>query len=195
MAGAGDDVIPEGQFLVYPVGREPSKLSQAIPAHRPDEGQVGDCFRTAIACLLGEDDPTVVPHFVADNQASLGHTKTGFHDFRSARLWLREHRGLDLACIDRATADEMGVPYVATVRSQTGDWPHSVIARQGQVIHDPSGRDYGLGDYEENGVDVLVEMYDPDPDELLRQWEESCPAVSGDPMPAESVPLGPEVDV
>lgn len=33
--------------------------------HVPGES-VGDCWRTAIACLLDLDEPTQVPHFVAD---------------------------------------------------------------------------------------------------------------------------------
>lgn len=30
--------------------------------HRPDENQIGDCFRTCIACVLNESAPDDVPH-------------------------------------------------------------------------------------------------------------------------------------
>lgn len=34
--------------------------------HRPERGEIGDCWRTCIACLLNADSPASVPHYLWD---------------------------------------------------------------------------------------------------------------------------------
>lgn len=157
---------------------EPTELYQLIRQHRPDDGAIGDCWRTCIACLLGASRPDLVPHFVADNG-----DVTKADDFVSARRWLRRNEGLDLAFIEPADAWRLGVPAIATVSSKTGPWRHSVIVRNREVVWCPStGRpgDYSMGDVEalDEPVEVLCRPYQPDPDTQLADWrllEEAAP--------------------
>ena len=44
-------------------------MSDLTQLHTDLGGPVlGDCWRTAIACLLDLDDPTEVPHFIEDHR-------------------------------------------------------------------------------------------------------------------------------
>lgn len=160
--------LPEWQ--TYPVVEiNLTRLTQAIPAHAPDEGRVGDCYRTAIACLLGARDPEWVPHFVEQTMA-ITH-RPGWHQHALARLWLRSELKKDLLTATIAEVDPIGVPYIVAVNSKTGDWPHCVIAQHGEVIHDPSGvGGYTMTDLREDEADMLCFPYDPEPEEMLRRW-------------------------
>lgn len=136
--------------------------------HRPwaEGSRMGDCWRTNIACLIGAKDPEEVPHFV-EIQHSTG--DEDFEEMRLAREWLRA-RNLDLAAVNIGEAWRLGVPYLASVPSQTGPWRHSVIACMEEVIHDPSG----VGGYTIEDADVVVEVlvqpYTPEPGEMVRRW-------------------------
>ena len=145
---------------------------QLIPA--TGEGRIGDCYRTCIACLVGADSPDEVPHFVEQRK------DTGddpWEDIRLARTWLRDHHGADLIHLSHRRAVELAVPYLATVQSKSGPWPHVLIGRRGYVEHDPSGLWFGrvvpLDDVNDV-VEVLCLPYAPDPDELIRRWVEEA---------------------
>lgn len=158
---------------------EPTKLLQAVRAHRPDKGEIGDCFRTAIACLLGLDDPAVLPHFVAQSIVTAGDS---WEDLRLARVCLRDHHRADLMAVQLDRAIEWGCAYMLSVHSKTGPWPHCVVARGRRVIHDPSGvGGYRLGDlYDEPVVFVVCEPYEPDPDEMVRLWTAESSSISSE---------------
>lgn len=149
--------------------RETSRLMQAVPAHRPGEGRIGDCWRTGLACLLGAPTPTYVPHFVED---TIDHPDGHWEVLRVARLWLRE-MGLDVMPVKPEAAAEWDCPYLCTVQSKRGPWPHIVVAWGETIWHDPSGVDggYSWGDrLEDASAEVLCEPYGPEPDEMVRRW-------------------------
>lgn len=157
------------------LGMEPTRLvqmyrhtSNAHPSPGDPPESIGDCYRTAIACLMSARRPDWVPHFGAMNLDE----SRGWEHYRLARLWLRDEHGLDLAGIDRDEADELGVPYMAHVRSKRGPWGHVVVGQRGAVIHDPSQHEvgYSIDDLMQETVDVLVQPYEPGPDEQVADW-------------------------
>ncbi|MCB0977959.1 MAG: hypothetical protein KDB02_10925 [Acidimicrobiales bacterium] len=144
-------------------GIEHTELLQ-VHEHVPDQKPSGDCYRTAIACLLGAKDPTHVPHFV--DLAPKG----PWEHLRAARRWLREEMVLDLFPGDLDQAIELGVPYMLSVPSKKGPWGHIVIGKAGEVVHDPSGLDYSDAEPDEPIAWVLTTPYDPDPDAQIAAW-------------------------
>lgn len=147
---------------------EPTHLRQLF---RQGGGEIGDCFRTVIACMVGANDPTLVPHFVADTINAGLDDSNGNEDIAAARRWLRTSEGLDLMLVDRSQANQLGVPYLLTVRSTSGAWNHAVLAQYGVVQWCPSGGRYAIEDAVDELALILVEPYDPDPDELLAIWQ------------------------
>ncbi|MBT2142704.1 MULTISPECIES: hypothetical protein [unclassified Rhodanobacter] len=118
--------------------------------HKPEEGQIGDCFRTSIACLL-DLEPAAVPHFgVSDFDASgraAKHSQTA-----EAEAWLAE-RGL--AQVHVAYGGELDdvlaavgslnpkAYYLLGGRSRTGV-NHAVIGCGNRIAWDPSLTDAGI---------------------------------------------------
>ncbi len=152
-------------------GLTPTTLLQRIPGSPPTvPGWVpGDCYRTAIACLLGCSTPDEVPHFTELAEWCTG-PHLGWHAHRLARQWLRETSDMDLMFVPAGLAADLGRPYLATVQSVRGPWLHCTVAQHGAVIHDPSGR---LANYRSATIvdaEVLVVCYEPGPDELVREW-------------------------
>ncbi len=154
---------------------EPTRLVQSVPARLTPDGRIGDCYRTAIACLLGAPYPSCVPHFVEQAIEATGFDVKDWGDRRLARVWLRGI-GLDLMHVRREFARDSGHLYLAAVNSRKGDWSHIVVCRGDEVWWDPSGTDagYTLADlrHPDDAVEVLCEPYDPDPDEMVRRWTE-----------------------
>lgn len=101
-----DGLLVEVQVLLQ---AEPTKLRQ-IYRHTGDgiDDEVGDCFRTAIACLLGYQDPEMVPHFVKETITLGLDEHGGWEDIAAARRWTRAAEGLDLALVTRDEADRLG---------------------------------------------------------------------------------------
>lgn len=162
--------------LVAVLGIEPTLLDQLYrhtsnprPSPGDDPSTIGDCYRTVIACLLSARNPEWVPHFGAMNLE----VNSGWEHYRLARHWLRDEYSLDLATVDIAEADRLGVAYGLSVQSKRGPWHHLVLAQAGQVIHDPSGHPdgYSIDDaLDGEPVDILVRPYDPGPDEQVAAW-------------------------
>lgn len=153
------------------VGIDPTFLHQKIPAHKPgDLSEMGDCYRAAIACILSADRADAVPHFAQLAATHCPGPCLGWHSFRLARQWIRHEFDLDLVNLDIADSAKGDWLYVATVDSVVGPWFHCVVARSGEIIHDPSGR---LDQY--RGAQIVealavVRPYDPEPDEQVRGW-------------------------
>lgn len=113
--------------------------------HKPEEGVIGDCWRTCIACLL-DLHPSEVPHFTDGswNDSAATTAKT--------RAWLRS-RGLgfvelaysgDLeAVMASLAANAPGAYYLLGGNSRTG-CGHSVIACGSEIVWDPSQTDAGI---------------------------------------------------
>jgi len=161
---SGDDVLPP--WHARPVDITPTRLRQIVP-HDPPHSY-GDCFRTAIACLLGVDDPADVPHFVAANIND--DDLRGWSDLRDARLWLRETYDLDLFPMERGEADAIGLHYKATVQSPSGV-PHSVVGRRGVVVWCPAGNDIiGSSITSTDSAWVIARPWSPDPAEMVAEW-------------------------
>ena len=123
-------------------------LHQTIK-HDPDNGHFGDCYRTCIACLLNCHSPADVPHFA--DPAFRG----GKHEEELAAEWLAREHDADYMRLDYEfnDSDNQGwaefrnwmlnvlpnTPHILTVRGSRKDADHCVIARAGEIIHDPSG--------------------------------------------------------
>lgn len=113
--------------------------------HRPDEGQIGDCWRTAIGCLL-DKPPADVPHFTegAWNNTAEANAK--------ARAWLATqglsfvesaYAGTLEGVMASVAANSPNVHYLLGGNSRTGVG-HSVVACNEQIVWDPSIDDAGI---------------------------------------------------
>jgi len=116
--------------------------------HRPEEGEIGDCHRTAIACLLNME-PESVPHF-GKKDFEIGIEKRS--QAAEVDAWLAER---DLAQVSIAYSDDledilscMGALnpkafYLLGGRSRTGV-NHSVIGCGDRIVWDTSLDDAGI---------------------------------------------------
>jgi hypothetical protein len=103
--------------------------------HDPDNGRYGDCWRTAIACLMGLPDPTEVPHFVADDLTG------GEHYWTATNRWLNGHGYyLNTVWLDEVPPGRVAV---ASGKSPRGT-QHAVLWRNGTLWHDPHPDRTGL---------------------------------------------------
>ena len=104
--------------------------------HDPDNGIYGDCFRTAIACML--DLPVEeVPHFNHDNPG-------GIIGWERVQKWLAP-RGLTIyACAYSSSVEDVLATfgetnpgmYAMIVGQSPRGTNHNVIALNGKIIHD-----------------------------------------------------------
>lgn len=121
---------------------------QSIP-HIPIAGKIGDCFRTALACLL-DLEPSEVPHFVSmyydpsgkvDNISMNKHVK----DWLSAQgyMLLDMPYELDIPPLDLiyniGAMTGPDILYLVTGMSNVG--AHVVIACGSQLLWNPSHND------------------------------------------------------
>lgn len=121
---------------------------KGIVKHDPENGQWGDCLRTAIGCLL-DMQPELVPHF-----AAAGDKETDEIVAERVNDWLAKRRlcritiyfsgklSPEEAC-SALGAINPGIPYLFSGRSKLGS-NHTVIARNGKIIHDPSPLNTGI---------------------------------------------------
>lgn len=129
--------------------------------HKPDEGVWGDCWRTAIACLL-DIDPKQVPHFC--------HGAPGGEVVKMNTMeWLSE-RGLSYVSVVYPGETRMkdvlrsfgGMnPHVYFLFSGTSETGvnHTTIGHGEQIVHDPSLTNAGIIGPCDDGyywVEVLV---------------------------------------
>lgn len=108
--------------------------------HRPEEESVGDCSRTAIACLL-DLEPAAVPHWGMDR------------DWLAQRESFLAARGLAIVSVPyQCTLDELfalmrvanpGMLFILIGTSRTGV-NHNVIASDKGIVWDPSLSDSGI---------------------------------------------------
>lgn len=107
--------------------------------HNPENGQYGDCFRTAIGSML-DMPPERVPHFLEDG------CNDGAVMLSRIREWLRP-RGYDLFEVpfDAEPKDVLStmqqrnpdIYYILGCASKTAD--HVVVACGDKVVSDPAG--------------------------------------------------------
>lgn len=155
---------------------EPITQLRQVVKHDPPNSY-GDCFRTVIACLIGASDPTVVPHFVADNiERHPDEPNPAYLDLRAARSWLRR-RGLDLFPMSCDDADDLGVPYKAAVAVSPMGVPHSVVARSGRIEWCPAGRPLDTMEVDRTqSAWVIARPWRPTPTAMVREWRTTVPA-------------------
>ena len=128
--------------------------------HDPEIGQWGDCFRTAIACIMNIPDPTEVPHFCEGENPDWK---------KDSEAWLND-RGYTLvesgflsedATLEEVLAQFARNPcwYLVSGSSPRGN--HCVIAQRDQLVHDPHPADTFLVGPNSNGhwfVNFLVPL-------------------------------------
>lgn len=112
--------------------------------HAPEEGIYGDCFRTAVACVV-ECDPADLPH---EHRAMSGDDQGAAID-----AWLQARGviriGIPFVAEDVAealrtcAAWSKGLPYLFVGRSRN-DANHVVIGLGDAIAHDPSQNDSGI---------------------------------------------------
>ena len=130
--------------------------------HNPEQGVYGDCFRTAIGCLL-DLAPVDVPHFAEG-------TDSGREALDRAAVWLK-HRDLAMFTVafggETPVADVLahmgvmnpGVYYLLSGTSRNGT-NHTVVAHGGEIVHDPALDDSGIVGPMDHGM-FLVEVLIP----------------------------------
>lgn len=114
--------------------------------HDPENGSVGDCYRTCLACLLDKDVEDV-PHL---NEI------VPVEEFNALYTKYLDERGLQTITVgySGSLADVLltvnnfnpGAYYLLTGHSKAGDWNHVVVGHNDQIIWDPS-QSYGDGEH------------------------------------------------
>lgn len=111
-----------------------------ILRHDPENGVMGDCFRTVLACLL-DLEPEDVPHFMGDQSEPIKDA------WAKVDEWLGDNYGLRFCSIRIQVSDidpwlkfldqeNPGLRLELGGKSPRGSC-HSVVAQGGKVLHDP----------------------------------------------------------
>lgn len=115
--------------------------------HKPELGVIGDCHRTALACLL--DMPAgQVPHFGA---AHWGDAGNAFNEAVDAWLAEQGYRAItfayevdNLAAVLDGLAPGLGDVFYIIAGSSKNGTNHSVIGLRNEIYFDPSQDDSGI---------------------------------------------------
>ena len=141
--------------------RPMTALHQTI-SHDPDNGKWGDCYRTAIACILGWDDPETVPHFYH------GNTDENTDDQHTAKYrWLAEI-GLISVRLGYPAAEwtlgqlldnfrHLDHPYLIGGSTEDGIG-HVVIAERNRIVWDPNPAPIGLTGPHQESQQWVIEL-------------------------------------
>lgn len=132
--------------------------------HDPKNGLYGDCYRTAIGCLL-DLPPEKVPHFYDGYDQNDDATEAN----KTVKYWLLQ-QGVALVQIayeaslaDVLTAQSINNPglyYMLSGRSGKNDCNHVVIACGGDIVWDPSKVNSGVKGPNQNGQ-IIIEYLVP----------------------------------
>lgn len=123
-------------------------FSKQLNLHQPKEGIIGDCWRTAIACLM-DKLPEEVPHFLEPYWREPDATNA----LRDIREWLATY-GLGYVEVPFGACelDHMlhcmnlwgdSAPMLLSGTSKNGT-NHIVIVKDGKIIWDPARDDSGI---------------------------------------------------
>jgi hypothetical protein len=118
------------------------KFQKQAFRHDPENGIIGDCWRTAVACLLGIDRDSY-PHLHVDGA-----------DLVELHRREMESRGIATIAVPilgtLSVDDALAVastwsshPFLFTGESRNGT-NHVVVAHDGKIIHDPAIDDSGI---------------------------------------------------
>ena len=133
--------------------------------HNPDKGIFGDCYRTAIGCLLNMP-PEKVPHFYDGCRPEDDATEQN----KAIKYWL-EQQGFHIVQIayecelekllHAQSLNNPEVYYMLSGKSGKHNCNHVVIACGGQIVWDPSRENSGISGKNINGqliCEYLVPM-------------------------------------
>jgi hypothetical protein len=124
------------------------KFNKQLFRHNPDDGEIGDCHRTAIACVL-DLEPQEVPHFYADMDLTPTQQQDAFEDWLKERGFYSIHTLFQgrlsdvLYTIAAANYRTPGMLYLLGGKSRNGTG-HSVVCQGEKIIHDPSRDNSGI---------------------------------------------------
>ena len=113
--------------------------------HRPDEGQIGDCWRTCIACLLNLL-PEDVPHFCVDSWNDNARSTANARSYLATKgLSFIEYAftGDLQAILNSVGAINPGLHYLLGGNSKNG-CGHQVVCCDDGIVWDPSIDDSGI---------------------------------------------------
>lgn len=113
-----------------------------ICKHDPDAGLYGDCFRACVASLL-ELPAETVPHFLEDNCDNETFWNRVNDFLRDYGLCMMTFGEIDFAEWRKVTGIK-NVFHTIDGPSPRGDWWHSVVGCDGEIIHDPHPTKAGL---------------------------------------------------
>lgn len=128
-------------------------LQKQLNLHKPEQGIYGDCYRTAIACLLdlrAEDVPNWAEQWYLNPDAQ--NDPAGNWMVRQAQAWLQE-QGYDsvgipfphsLKHVLQATASWFPKTYFILTGKSTNETHHCVICQGGEIIWDPALDNSGI---------------------------------------------------
>lgn len=126
--------------------------------HDSDNGIWGDCYRTAIACIL-DLDREEVPHFY-DNDADGEQGRAATQEWMQARgLYLIEFAVVandDLgAALHGISSMNPGLPFLLSGVSANG-CNHVVVCLDGEIVHDPAIDNSGIVGPQDDGCYWLM---------------------------------------
>ena len=113
--------------------------------HDPENGSYGDCWRTAIACILNRR-PENVPHFMHDgceDNAEVNRRVARWLHGQGFSVVTIPFEGDLPAILNMMKVVNPGVWWILAGTSRTG-CNHSVIGRDDAIVHDPSPVDAGI---------------------------------------------------
>lgn len=117
-----------------------------LNGHNPEAGEIGDCFRTVIACLL-DMRPEEVPHFfdycrTDEDSGDLGWDRAlmFLHERGLHRFSFHVNSMEDVKMLSETNPD----CYMLLTGLSRNGVNHVVIYRNGQIAHDPSKNDSGI---------------------------------------------------
>ena len=119
--------------------------------HRPEKGEIGDCYRTAIACVLGVPRDSV-PHFV-----EIYGWDNGDEVYAALLEWLKRERGMtilrfpiwhfdqgyEIALSTLLAWNPNAGRFIFTGTSRNGTL-HCVVAHAGEIEWDPAIDNSGI---------------------------------------------------
>lgn len=130
--------------------------------HDPSNGIYGDCYRTAIACLMGRR-PEEVPHFCQgqDDGQTDDRVRAFLRPLGLVLLGINFNGDCDLEMILRLGEHySQGMPYLLSGTSRTG-CNHVVVCIGNEITHDPSLNESGIIAPMDNGLWMLEWLVRP----------------------------------
>lgn len=118
--------------------------------HEPASGIFGDCWRTAIACIL-DLHPTEVPH-ISDRELPSAEFNRRTNEYLATQGMIKiewahpcgeAHEESLRILFNNMLIINPGIYYILSGRSRTG-CNHAVVALGDKIVHDPSLDDAGI---------------------------------------------------